>query len=239
MPAAGGARYAAPLHSSYHEVLHVVDHITLLLRHGDTTRSMRKSLCRQPAGPLFFWCPLKPNLLMGGRGGGATHHSLMSYQERLVAYIGALALRPDLPAGPEARADPAQFFALSRGPTLERVSETPGHRELAQHVGRAAGEVAAAAAASLGTAAARRMAAYWAGGRGAGAAAAGGAAPPALGASGGLRTAVGAMLWDAVRQQVLGEPGHDALPEGDGGADRPRTRQRRTRSHAGADGDEL
>ena len=186
----------------------------------------------------------KSSVVLGGRGGGATHHSLMSYQERLAAYIGALPLRPDLPPGPEARADPVHFFALGCGPTPDRVSETPRHRELAQHVGRAAGEVAAAAAASLGTAAARRVAAYWAGGRGAGSAAASGAAPPALGTSSGLRTAVGVVLWDAVRQQVLGEPGHDAAPEADGGADRPRTRQRRTRSDrprsgAHADGDEL
>ena len=243
--------------------------------------------------------------MLAGRGGGATHHSLMSYQERLAAYLGALALRPDLPPGPEPRSNPAQFFALSRGPHPDRVYETPRHRELAQHVGRAAGEVAAAAAASLGSAAARRVAAYWAGGRGTGAAAAGqstfgpgsgsraggalaaagsvvdralaayraggeeaasacpGSHPvadsvsganhpgqPAPGASGGraggegpssgLGPAVGAVLWDVVRQQVLGEPSHGAPPGPDAGAERPRTRQRRTRSdRARASADEL
>lgn len=102
------------------------------------------------------------------RGGGATHHSLMSYQERLAAYLSSLGLRSSLSASAAAPStahapDPAALFALRRG-------RPPGdiHQELAGHVGRAAGEAAASAAASLGAAAYASMNAYWTGERGRG-----------------------------------------------------------------------
>ena len=102
------------------------------------------------------------------RGGGATHHSLMSYQERLAAYLTSLGLHSSLSASAAAPSaahppDPAALFALRRGPPPGDI-----HHELAGHVGRAAGEAAASAAASLGAAAYASINAYWAGGRGRG-----------------------------------------------------------------------
>ncbi|KAK9918723.1 hypothetical protein WJX75_006273 [Coccomyxa subellipsoidea] len=95
-----------------------------------------------------------------GRGGGVTHHSIKSYQEKLVTYLEQLTLQPRplgsaaareaLPVDP---ADPCSLFRLSPA-----TDDSGGHAVL-DEVGRSAGKLGAAAATEFGTMAARSIAA--------------------------------------------------------------------------------
>ncbi|BDA46815.1 hypothetical protein COCOBI_09-2680 [Coccomyxa sp. Obi] len=102
-----------------------------------------------------------------GRGGGVTHHSILSYQEKLASFLEQMAIQPRLPgstaaaqdAPPLDPEDPCSLFKLS--PTTD---DGHGHAVL-DELGRSAGRLGAAAAAEIGALAAQGMAtraqSYW------------------------------------------------------------------------------
>lgn len=73
------------------------------------------------------------------RGGGVTHHSIMSYQEKLATYLEQLALQPRAPGAEAAQEpppvdpeDPCSLFRLST------TTNARGHAVL-EELGRSAG----------------------------------------------------------------------------------------------------
>lgn len=75
------------------------------------------------------------------RGGGVTHHSIMSYQERLQGYLEQLAMQPASPCGSprdkaEPQMDPNNPESLFR---LLPATDTASHDLLLGGVGRLAG----------------------------------------------------------------------------------------------------
>jgi hypothetical protein len=79
-----------------------------------------------------------------------THHSILSYQERLASYLEQLAVQPQhplsaaVPATPVLdSADPASLFRLAPGTDAGAGAST--HRELLEGLGRAVGALTLAA----------------------------------------------------------------------------------------------
>ncbi len=84
-------------------------------------------------------CAIEPQHHACCRGGGVTHHSIKSYQEKLVTYLDQLALQPrplgsaprdSPPVNPE---DPCSLFRLSPA-----TDDSGGHAVL-DELGRSAG----------------------------------------------------------------------------------------------------